>query len=437
MTSRSKQIYTLLWLFCSGAPFFLFAQPGVPLKIQPAAWNVLNAAAISGDQPLLSFGNGQCDLFYATAKTYVLFAKALKSGHSSAHRPASYYFGQFPDTVGWQRAEKQQMYAALVAVEHRGAAGPKVVYVRKGGRGNGSSWRYAFGDLQAALAVVKPGQQIWVAAGTYFPTEGKDRDASFVIPDSVRLYGGFAGYETDLYQRQWDKQLTILSGEIGEPGPNDNSYTVVYTELVGGHTLVDGFVITGGYADGVQQLGDPQRCGGGWYNNGTGGQSSPTIANCLFIHNYARDGAGFYSSASNGEANPTFLDCQFVNNRADLDGGGLFIDSREGRSEVQVEHCYFTDNRSNFGSGISNRSELGQTILTLERCVFETNTAYVRKVIHNASELEQGAEVNFLKIERACRFADNISVVGEDENTTTASGQGKKLKRGEIAYLAF
>lgn len=298
MTSRSKQIYTLLWLFCSGAPFFLFAQPGVPLKIQPAAWNVLNAAAISGDQPLLSFGNGQCDLFYATAKTYVLFAKALKSGHSSAHRPASYYFGQFPDTVGWQRAEKQQMYAALVAVEHRGAAGPKVVYVRKGGRGNGSSWRYAFGDLQAALAVVKPGQQIWVAAGTYFPTEGKDRDASFVIPDSVRLYGGFAGYETDLYQRQWDKQLTILSGEIGEPGPNDNSYTVVYTELVGGHTLVDGFVITGGYADGVQQLGDPQRCGGGWYNNGTGGQSSPTIANCLFIHNYARDGAGFYSSAS-------------------------------------------------------------------------------------------------------------------------------------------
>jgi hypothetical protein len=417
----------------------LYAQRGLPLKIQPAVWNALNAAATPVDRPFLSVCDEQSHPFYAAAKTYVLFVKALKNRRLPARRPASYYLGQFPDTLGWQWAEKQQMYAAVAALKHEGSAGPGIVYVRKGGRGNGSSWRYAFGDLQAALAGVKPGQQVWVAAGTYFPTEGADRDASFVIPDSVRLYGGFAGYETDLYQRQWDKHLTILSGEIGEPGPEDNAYTVVYTELVGAHTLVDGFVITGGYADGVQHLGDPQRCGGGWYNDGAGGQSSPTIANCLFVHNYARDGAGFYSSANNGEANPTFLDCQFVNNRADLDGGGLFIDSREGKSKVQIEHCYFTDNRSNFGSGISNRSESGQTMLILERCVFEANTSYVRKVIHNASEMEQGAEVNFLKIERACRFADNISVVGEDENTTTASGggSGKKLKPGEIAYLAF
>lgn len=437
MTSPSKQIYTLLWLLGSGIPSLLFAQAGLPLKIQPSVWNALKAVGISVDHPFYTFGDGRGDLFYEAAETHVLFAKALKQGRLPAQRSASYYLGQFPDTTAWQWSEKQQMYAALAAVELRGEAAPSVIYVRKGGRGNGSSWRYAMGDLQAALAVVKPGQQIWVAAGAYFPTERDDRHASFVVPDSVRLYGGFAGYETDLYQRQWDKHLTILSGEIGEPGPEDNSYTVVYTEWVGAHTLVDGFVITGGYADGVQQLGDPRRCGGGWYNNGTGGQSSPTIANCLFIHNYARDGAGFYSSANNGEANPTFLDCQFVNNRADLDGGGLFFDSREGKSEVQIEHCYFTDNRSNFGSGISNRSELGRTILTLERCVFETNTAYVRKVIHNASELDQGAEVNFLKIERACRFADNLSVVGEDENTTTASGQAKKLRRGEIAYLAF
>jgi hypothetical protein len=200
---------------------------------------------------------------------------------------------------------------------------------------------------------------------------------------------------------------------------------------------VDGFVITGGYADGVQELGDPRRSGGGWYNDGAGGHSNPVVANCLFIHNYARNGAGFYSFAQNGQVDPTFIDCQFINNRADLDGGGLFIDSREGGSDVKIIHCLFTDNRANFGSAIGNLSELGQSILSLEKSVFETNIAYVREVIYDASNGSEGEELNFIKLERACRFADNISIVGENENTTAARSQGKKLKRGEIAYLTF
>jgi len=434
-----KQIYTLLCLLGSSLPSPLWAQSESNLKIQPVVWEVVRICSTDRNEPLLKDREYYANAFYDAAQVAVEFDKALKLQQFTkpAHNNTCYYLSLFPDTTHWQKKEKQEMRLELADALVKQKIGPNVIFVRKGGIGNGSSWRQAFGDLQQALANVKPGQEIWVAAGTYFPTQEKDRNASFVIPDSVRLFGGFAGNESDRYQRHWDKNLTILSGEIGTERMDDNSYTVVYTEQVGRHTLLDGFVITGGHADGVQQLGDPRRSGGGWYNDGAGGASNPMVTNCLFIHNYARNGAGFYSFAKDGQVNPTFIDCQFINNRADLDGGGLFIDSREGNSEAKIIHCFFSDNRANFGSAIGNRSEFGRSVLFIEKSVFETNIAYVREVIYDASNGNDGEDINFLKLERACRFADNVSVVGENENTSAAKNQSKKLKRGEIAYLAF
>ena len=43
--------------------------------------------------------------------------------------------------------------------------------------------------------------QIWVAKGTYTPTTGTDRNASFVLRNGFTVYGGFAGTETQLSQR--------------------------------------------------------------------------------------------------------------------------------------------------------------------------------------------------------------------------------------------
>lgn len=40
------------------------------------------------------------------------------------------------------------------------------------GNDDGTDWANAFTDLQSALAVATPGDQVWVAAGTYRPTEG-------------------------------------------------------------------------------------------------------------------------------------------------------------------------------------------------------------------------------------------------------------------------
>ena len=120
-----------------------------------------------------------------------------------------------------------------------------------------------FNGLQSALSASLYGDEIWIAAGTYFPTAGTDRTISFNLKNGVAMYGGFAGTETSQSQRDFETNVTTLSGDIGIMGDDsDNSYHVIvggdinFTVLEGGNisinnsTRVDGFTITAGNANG-------------------------------------------------------------------------------------------------------------------------------------------------------------------------------------------
>ena len=54
-------------------------------------------------------------------------------------------------------------------------------------------------NLQSALDVAQPCDEIWVAEGTYYPNKDVNGNftggptATFVLPDSVAIYGGFNG----------------------------------------------------------------------------------------------------------------------------------------------------------------------------------------------------------------------------------------------------
>jgi hypothetical protein len=76
-----------------------------------------------------------------------------------------------------------------------------IIYVKSGSTGNGSAWNNAYGSLATAIAAAVAGDEIWVAAGTYKPTTGTDRTASFNLKNNVGIYGGFAGTETTRNQR--------------------------------------------------------------------------------------------------------------------------------------------------------------------------------------------------------------------------------------------
>ena len=100
----------------------------------------------------------------------------------------------------------------------------QIIYVSEDGTGDGSSWNQAAGDLRDVLLSAQPGDEIWVASGTYRPDEcsdcdQEDRDDSFEIPNQVQVYGGFSGTETQRIQRDWINNETCLL--YTSPSPRD------------------------------------------------------------------------------------------------------------------------------------------------------------------------------------------------------------------------
>jgi hypothetical protein len=187
-----------------------------------------------------------------------------------------------------------------------------VVFAAAGGKTSGTcdSWTNAC-ELRYALTSTVSGWDIWVAAGTYKPTAGTDRGATFQLKSGVALYGGFAGTEVVRTERNAAANVTILSGEIGVAGNSDNSYHVV-TGATG--AILDGFTITAGNANDGS---NPNDRGGGMYNN----NSSPAVMNVTFSGNSAQYGGGMYNIYPG--SSPTLTNVTFSGNSAQY-GGGMY-----------------------------------------------------------------------------------------------------------------
>ncbi|MCB0643635.1 MAG: hypothetical protein KDC44_18435 [Phaeodactylibacter sp.] len=256
----------------------------------------------------------------------------------------------------------------------------KTLFVTASGTGDGSSWLRSLGDLNMALQMVQSGDTIFVAAGTYLPTKDNNRHKSFRIKNGIHLYGGFAGTERHIGERNIERNPTILSGEIGANGPEDNSYNVLFSQGVDSTTVIDGITITGGNANGEGEAGTRTRCGGAWYMDASnGGDIRPNVRNVIFKDNRGRDGAAIYClTRAAGHCSPSFLNCSFLNNKADLDGGALYTDTRgQGACRPTFERCLFAKNVGSYGAGLFSRIEDGTCILHLTNCVFQGNAAYL------------------------------------------------------------
>jgi hypothetical protein len=73
---------------------------------------------------------------------------------------------------------------------------------------SGADWATNAITLQGALATAMSGDEIWVAAGIYKP--GAVQSSTFNIGPDLAVYGGFAGTETALSQRNWTTNVTVL-----------------------------------------------------------------------------------------------------------------------------------------------------------------------------------------------------------------------------------
>lgn len=141
------------------------------------------------------------------------------------------------------------------------ASGQPVIYVNHAASGtnDGTSWTDAYTYLQEGLQAAQSGDEVWVSAGIYRPDQGThvtlgDREASFVIPSGVSLYGGFSGTEMERAQRDWEVNETVLSGDLLEndddlltldnPLRLDNSYHIVRFVNESAAVAIDGFTLT-------------------------------------------------------------------------------------------------------------------------------------------------------------------------------------------------
>ena len=246
------------------------------------------------------------------------------------------------------------------------AAGQTIRYVDDDAAlaGNGTSWPTAFKYLQDALTVATAGDEIRVARGAYKPDRGTgDRTSTFQLISGVEVYGGYAGVtEPDPDARDIELYETILSGNIGGTGAADNSRHVVTGSGTDATAILNGFTITGGNAI-VDVWPPPLERGGGILND----YGSPTVTNCTFSGNTARQGGGMWNSNSH----PNLVNCTFSGNSAEW-GGGMY----NSNSSPTLTDCTFSDNSVYYGYGWAGGMEnYSNSSPTLTNCTFSGNSA--------------------------------------------------------------
>ncbi len=228
-----------------------------------------------------------------------------------------------------------------------------------------------FGTIQGAIADASTvnGDEIVVAPGTYL--------------ESIN----FLGKGITVRSASGDPTDTIIDGMgffhvvqcINNEDPN---------------TVLEGFTIRRGEASGGAY---PDDIGGGMYNL----NSSPTVTNCIFSDNHAKEsglGAGGHGGGMyNDTSGPILTDCMFELNSAEGNGGGMYnvfsnltltnctfsvntsdigISGGEGGgmyndySNSTITGCTFIGNTTDFGGGILNSHS--SSVVT--DCIFSQNT---------------------------------------------------------------
>ncbi len=242
--------------------------------------------------------------------------------------------------------------------------------------GDGTGWAVAHDDLQAALGVAVAGDQIWVASGTYTPAgPGGDRSIAIQLVSGVEVYGGFAGTEALLEERDIIANETILSGDLNhddtgdldDPSRAENSTSVVNGTGTDAATLLDGFTVMAGNANGGAKDTTEDRNGGGLFMQ----DAFLTLRNLTVNGNHCNSSGG---GALVWGGAVVVEDCSFSFNRCGGNGGGLSgFDAT-----FHAVRCSFVANRGGIGGdGVS----CGNGSALFEDCLIANNL----NVFSNAS----------------------------------------------------
>ncbi len=270
-----------------------------------------------------------------------------------------------------------------------------VIYVDDdaSGANDGASWDDAYVDLQAALGFAQDGDEIRVAAGTYYPetpSSTPDRSATFLIDvEDLRLIGGYPGVD-DNEEPDPFTYASILDGDIDTSGP-DHAYHVVTLDFDATDekpAIIDGFTIQNGKADDTDTSGSDHR-GGGLLIEG-----DAIVRRCIIRDNEAFErgggavvntpsssGCGGCQTFGTGCAEGVFVSCSFIDNTSASQAAAIGTDNAVSTEAcLKAFSCLFTGNRAEGDDSNSNGGAIEATddMLQLEivNCTFADNYAY-------------------------------------------------------------
>ncbi|MDA9968634.1 T9SS type A sorting domain-containing protein [Polaribacter sp.] len=250
------------------------------------------------------------------------------------------------------------------------------------GANDGTSWANAYTDLQSALDAAAENAEIRVAAGTYKPTEAPvtstdNRDKAFHFDIDLVLKGSY----NPVTDAQDFTNRSILSGDfdgddvitgsgstLSISGNSENAYHVLMTAGLTTAAQIEGFLITGGGANG--DGGTISYSGKNFYNDSGAGMyhisSSPSIVNTIFSEN----SASFFSSGmyNSNSSSPSIVNTVFSRNSG-TDGGGMYNGNF---SSPSIVNTVFNGNKAGVGSGMYNSNSSSPNIVNT---VFSGNEA--------------------------------------------------------------
>ncbi|MEM7227382.1 MAG: choice-of-anchor Q domain-containing protein, partial [Planctomycetota bacterium] len=205
---------------------------------------------------------------------------------------------------------------------------------------DGLSWDSPSSALNIVMDVARPGEEIWIAAGTYRP--GPEPEDTFTLWSGVEAYGGFPpdGGNCTFGARDLDVHETVLTGELDDPNdPTDNAFHVVTVRS-------DADFL-------ANPLDDLLRC-----DSDDEGRMRPLSR---------LDGLTIRDGGQTGVLEPF--------------GGGVFGDNIDDCLEIVA--CRLTDHRSTIGSAADVRTDAR---FTLRNSLVQGNISDVRFAVEVSSE---------------------------------------------------
>ena len=285
------------------------------------------------------------------------------------------------------------------------------------GANDGSSWANAYTLLQDGLAAAQNGKTIWIAEGVYHPSVSSRTTYYTIDKEDLKIYGGFAGTETQLSERVLGTNETILSGDLQDNDVNttaflsnytnttrqDNSYHIINITATGNNLELDRLT----FSDVHNNNGTASE-GGAILKEKTIGTLS--IKNCTIEDNVSRN------------ANTGLLAEFDLNNISGT------------RGELLIENCKFINNMSRWATGVYSFVRSNTNVdITIANSLFDGN---LTDNLNTTTALSISGSAGWF------RMVGNTSDVNFNFNNNTLvnnldKGTGQSLNATSHAVLAI